>query len=48
MLATTLQTMVRDAKNLHPLSVSRVVSYLLNLLRLSHVRYLENITSPIH
>jgi brefeldin A-resistance guanine nucleotide exchange factor 1 len=37
-LATTLQTLVRDAKNLHPLTVSRVVSYLLNLLRLSHVR----------
>ncbi|CAG8084097.1 unnamed protein product [Penicillium salamii] len=36
-LATTLQTLVRDAKNLHPLAVSRVVSYLLNLLRLSHV-----------
>lgn len=36
-LATTLQTLVRDAKNLHPLTVSRVVSYLLNLLRLSHV-----------
>lgn len=38
-LATTLQTLVRDAKNLHPLAVSRVVSYLLNLLRLSHVRF---------
>ena len=36
-LATTLQTFTRDAKNLHPLTVSRVVSYLLNLLRLSHV-----------
>lgn len=36
-LATTLQTLVRDAKNLHPLTVSRIVSYLLNLLRLSHV-----------
>ena len=36
-LATTLQTLVRDAKNLHPLTVSRLVSYLLNLLRLSHV-----------
>lgn len=36
-LATTLQNLVRDAKNLHPLTVSRIVSYLLNLLRLSHV-----------
>jgi brefeldin A-resistance guanine nucleotide exchange factor 1 len=36
-LATTLQTLIRDAKNLHPLTVSRIVSYLLNLLRLSHV-----------
>lgn len=36
-LATTLQTLVRDAKNLHPLTVLRLVSYLLNLLRLSHV-----------
>lgn len=40
-LATTLQTLVRDAKNLHPLTVSRVVSYLLNLLRLSHVSISE-------
>lgn len=48
MLATTLQTMVRDAKNLHPLSVSRIVSYLLNLLRLSHVSSLESRTSPVH
>lgn len=38
-LATTLQTLVRDAKNLHPLTVSRIVSYLLNLLRLSHVSH---------
>lgn len=36
-LATTLQTLTRDAKNLHPLTVSRIVSYLFNLLRLSHV-----------
>jgi hypothetical protein len=31
-LATTLQTLVRDAKNLHPLTVSRVVSYLLKYI----------------
>jgi brefeldin A-resistance guanine nucleotide exchange factor 1 len=37
-LATTLQSLTRDAKNLHPLTVSRIVSYLFNLLRLSHVR----------
>lgn len=38
-LATTLQTLVRDAKNFHPLTVSRIVSYLFNLLRLSHVSF---------
>lgn len=38
-LATTLQTLVRDANNLHPLTVSRILSYLLNLLRLSHVSF---------
>ena len=47
-LATTLQTLVREAKNLHPLTVSRVVSYLLNLLRLSHVCIIEStILKPI-
>lgn len=44
-LATMLQTLVRDAKNLHPLAVSRIVSYLLNLLRLSHV---SDIKWPSH
>lgn len=48
MLATTLQTMVRDAKNLHPLSISRIVSYLLSLLRLSHVRSVETMSCQIH
>lgn len=46
-LATTLQALVRDAKNLHPLSVSRVVSYLLNLLRLSHVSHPKMAASHI-
>jgi brefeldin A-resistance guanine nucleotide exchange factor 1 len=36
-LTASLQNVVRDAKNLHPLTVSRVVYYLLNLLRLSYV-----------
>lgn len=46
-LATTLQSLVRDAKNLHPLTVSRVVSYLLNLLRLSHVSFIA-LQSGVH
>ena len=36
-LTASLQNVVRDAKNLHPLAVSRAVYYLLNLLRLSYV-----------
>lgn len=36
-LTAALQNVVRDATNLHPLVVSRVVYYLLNLLRASHV-----------
>ena len=45
-LATTLQALVRDAKNLHPLTVSRIVSYLLSLLRLSHVCVLKENMAP--
>lgn len=37
-LAVALQAFIRDAKNLHSLALSRIVSYLFNLLRLSHVR----------
>jgi brefeldin A-resistance guanine nucleotide exchange factor 1 len=37
-LATVLQAFIRDATNLHSLALSRIVFYLFNLLRLSHVR----------
>ncbi|KAJ5945829.1 hypothetical protein N7454_002668 [Penicillium verhagenii] len=47
-LATTLQTLVRDAKNLHPLTVSRIVSYLLNLLRLSHDQHFLRVPVVLH
>lgn len=36
-LLTSLQAFVRDAKNIHSLALSRIIYYLLNLLRLSHV-----------
>lgn len=36
-LTATLQTVVRDASNLHPLASTRAVHYLLELLRLSFV-----------
>ena len=36
-LASSLQTLIRDAGNLHPLAMSRIIYYLLSLLRLSHV-----------
>ncbi|KKK17342.1 hypothetical protein AOCH_003396 [Aspergillus ochraceoroseus] len=35
-LLSALQGFIRDARNLHSLALSRVTSYLLNLLRLSH------------
>ncbi|KAL4872680.1 hypothetical protein BDV12DRAFT_161990 [Aspergillus spectabilis] len=35
-LLASLQGFIRDARNLHPLALSRVTTYLLNLLRLSH------------
>ncbi|KAJ6144511.1 hypothetical protein N7470_008406 [Penicillium chermesinum] len=47
-LATTLQTLIRDAKNLHPLTVSRIVSYLLNLLRLSHNQHFLRVPVVLH
>ncbi|KAJ5279431.1 hypothetical protein N7478_004803 [Penicillium angulare] len=47
-LATTLQNLVRDAKNLHPLTVSRIVSYLLNLLRLSHDQHFLRVPVVLH
>lgn len=36
-LATSLQAFIRDARNIHPLALSRIITYLLNLLRLGHV-----------
>ena len=36
-LLTTLQAFIRDARNVHSLALSRIIHYLLNLLRLSHV-----------
>lgn len=42
-LATSLQAFIRDARNLHPLALSRIITYLLNLLRLSHVWFTKNI-----
>ena len=36
-LASSLQTLIRDAGSLHPLAMSRIIYYLLSLLRLSHV-----------
>ncbi|KAJ5677977.1 uncharacterized protein N7477_003610 [Penicillium maclennaniae] len=47
-LATTLQTMVRDAKNLHPLGLSRIVSYLLSLLRRSHDQDFMRVPVVLH
>lgn len=38
-LTASLQTTIRDASNLHPLTSSRVVHYLLELLRLAFVRH---------
>jgi brefeldin A-resistance guanine nucleotide exchange factor 1 len=37
-LLAYLHGLIRDARNLHSLALSRVTNYLLNLLRLSHVR----------
>lgn len=42
-LAGSLQGIIRDARNVHPLVISRVVSYLLNLLRLSYVSSLSSL-----
>jgi brefeldin A-resistance guanine nucleotide exchange factor 1 len=36
-LLTSLQAFMRDARNMHSLALSRIIYYLLNLLRLSHV-----------
>ncbi|KAJ5893530.1 hypothetical protein N7495_005221 [Penicillium taxi] len=47
-LATTLQTLVRDAKSLHPLTLSRIVSYLFNLLRVSHDLHFMRVPVVLH
>lgn len=36
-VTAVLQNIVRDAKSLHPLTLTRVVNYLLNLLRRTYV-----------
>lgn len=36
-LLTSLQAFVRDARNIHSLALSRIIYYLMNLLRLSYV-----------
>ena len=36
-LTTSLQTIIRDANNLHPLTLTRVIHYLLSSLRRSYV-----------
>jgi brefeldin A-resistance guanine nucleotide exchange factor 1 len=41
-LLASLQGFIRDARNLHSLALSRVTTYLLNLLRLSHVLPLDS------
>lgn len=45
-LLAALQAFIRGARNLHSLALSRVVSYLFNLLRLSHVCYSFRFFSP--
>ncbi|KAF7720322.1 Sec7 domain-containing protein [Penicillium ucsense] len=47
-MATTLQTFTRDVKNLHPLTISRILSYLLNLLRLSHSQHFLRVPVILH
>ncbi|KUL90825.1 hypothetical protein ZTR_00895 [Talaromyces verruculosus] len=46
-LAGSLQGIVRDARNVHPLVVSRVLYYLLNLLRLSYRLRPQAASAPI-
>jgi golgi-specific brefeldin A-resistance guanine nucleotide exchange factor 1 len=36
-LAASLQNFLRDARNLHPLVTTRVIYYIMNLLRMSYV-----------
>ncbi|KAG2025533.1 hypothetical protein GB937_002789 [Aspergillus fischeri] len=47
-LATMLQAFIRDATNLHSLALSRIVSYLFNLLRLSHDQSFMRVPVILH
>ncbi|KAF4265038.1 hypothetical protein KXV68_004077 [Aspergillus fumigatus] len=47
-LATVLQAFIRDATNLHSLALSRIVSYLFNLLRLSHDQSFMRVPVILH
>ncbi|KAH8705103.1 putative guanine nucleotide exchange factor [Talaromyces proteolyticus] len=47
-LASSLQGIIRDARNVHPLIVSRVIQYLLNLLRLSYEHPFMRVPVVLH
>ncbi|KAL3464216.1 hypothetical protein BJX64DRAFT_99281 [Aspergillus heterothallicus] len=47
-LLASLQGFVRDAQNLHSLALSRVTTYLLNLLRLSHEQPYMRVPVVLH
>ncbi|KAL1984281.1 hypothetical protein VTN96DRAFT_9333 [Rasamsonia emersonii] len=47
-LASSLQGLIRDARNLHPLVVSRVVYYIMNLLRLSYEQPFMRVPVVLH
>ncbi|EAW13056.1 Sec7 domain-containing protein [Aspergillus clavatus NRRL 1] len=47
-LGTTLQAFIRDAKNIHSLALSRIISYLFQLLRLSHDQSFMRVPVILH
>ncbi|KAK1146081.1 GDP/GTP exchange factor for ARF [Aspergillus melleus] len=47
-LLTSLQAFIRDARNLHSLALSRIIYYLLNLLRLSHDHSFMRVPVVLH
>ncbi|KAL5341571.1 hypothetical protein BJX70DRAFT_40933 [Aspergillus crustosus] len=47
-LLASLQGFIRDARNLHSLALSRVTTYLLNLLRLSHDQRFMRVPVILH
>ncbi|EAU37045.1 conserved hypothetical protein [Aspergillus terreus NIH2624] len=47
-LLASLQAFVRDAKNIHSLALSRIIYYLLNLLRLSHEQPFMRVPVILH